>query len=163
MPPLITINILIPQIGIRIVKVRQSDPIAVLRSYVHRPHVDFVYDGQILNSECSFQSCQIGNDDSVVAVDPGHEKATYRWMKLTEELDDFSNSVQCAINPKCRGEFLRLRDIHRIKLESRPRTFRRMTKMLEKDVLSPIAGDTVVAEPPSEISCEPLPMMFRGD
>jgi hypothetical protein len=159
----ISINILIPRIGIRVVKVQRSDSVSILQSYLRIPQIGFIFNGQLLNSECAFELYNVQNHDSLVAVDSERERAAQRWIKLTDESDDFSNSVQCAINPKCRGEFLRLRDVHRMRLEAKPKTFRRITRMIDRDVFENRSGETTVPEPSAEISSDPLPMLFRGD
>jgi hypothetical protein len=159
----ISINILIPRIGIRVVRVKRSDSVSVLRSYLLIPQIDFIFNGQLLDSECAFEFYNVQNHDSLVAVDPEREKAAQRWIKLTDESDEFSNSIQCAIDPKCRGEFLRLRDVHTMRLEAKPKTFRRMTRMIDRDVFENRSGETTVPDPPTGISRDPLPMLFHND
>jgi hypothetical protein len=159
----LSINVLIPCTAVRVVKVSKSDLVSVLRSHLGMPSIDFIFNGQLLSSERTFDFYRVGNNESLVAVDPGRQKSHARWLKITEEQDDFSNSIQCAVDPKCRGEYLRLRDLRRMRIESRPRAIRRTAGVADRDGFSAMPGETVVRGPTAEIPCEPLPMLFRED
>jgi hypothetical protein len=159
----LSINVVIPCTAVRVVKVSESDVVSVLRSRLGMANVDFIFNGQFLNPDHTFDFYRVQNNESLVAVEPGRQKSHVRWLKLTDEQDDFSNSVRCAIDHKCRGEYLRLRDLRRMRIESRPRAFRHITAVTNRDGFATMPPETVVRGPPTEVSREPLPMLFRED
>jgi hypothetical protein len=157
----LSLNILLPQRGIQVVAVYASDPISILSAYVRLSKCDFVFGGQLLNSAESFDFYHIGNRDSLVAV--RSEASPARWLKVTEQSDDFTASMQCAVNPKARSEFLRLQDLRRMRMEARPRTMRRLKQALNSARLEGIRCETVVPDRPADVSRDPLPELWEKD
>jgi hypothetical protein len=71
--------------------------------------------------------------------------------------------VRSATNAQSRVEFLRLHDVHRMRLESRPRSFRHICRNrigTAADAPASPVGGSVVNERPSDISTAPLPVLW---
>jgi hypothetical protein len=155
----LSLNILLPQRGIQVVAVHASDPISIIAASVRLSKCEFVFGGQLLNATQSFEFYHIGNRDSLVAV--RSEASPARWLKVTEQSDDFTESMQCAVNPKARTEFLRLQDLRRMRMEARPKTIRRLKQTLNSGGLDGIRSETVVPDRPTDVSRDPLPELWE--
>jgi hypothetical protein len=155
----LSLNILLPQRGIQVVVVHPSDPISILCDNVRLSNCDFVFGGQLLSAAHSFEFYHMCNRDSLVAV--RSESSLVRWLKVTEQSDDFTALMQCAVNPKARIEFLKLQDLRRMRMESRPRTMRRLKQTLSSRGLEGIRTETVVPDRPTDVSRDPLPELWE--
>jgi hypothetical protein len=163
----VAIHVLVPLVGIRVLAVNPSDRISVLDSVLGIPQLDLIFNGQLVNPAASFETYNIQQNDCLVAVQPCSDRGALarRWIKLTDESDEFATSVQCIINPTCRHELFRLRDIRRMRLEARPRTLKRLSAALDRSSrsLEVVPTETVVPKPPTAVSCEPLPELWRRE
>jgi hypothetical protein len=158
-PRSLSLNILLPQRGIQVVEVLASDPISILSKRVRLSKCEFVFRGQLLNATQSFEFYHIGNRDSLVAV--RSEASPARWLKVTEQSEDFTASMQCAVNPKARTEFLRLQDLRRMRIEGRPKAMRWLKQTLNSGELEGIRSETVVPDRPTDVSRDPLPELWE--
>jgi hypothetical protein len=91
--------------------------------------------------------------------------AAHRWIGLTEDCDSFAEKVSCIMNPRLFHEAARLRDVQLVRLENRPRSFRKFLTLncpgTKSFVRKCHPGQTVCASgPPAAPSSDPLPCQF---
>jgi hypothetical protein len=121
----ISINILIPRYRLKIFSVLPSTSIAELKTAL--PKAELIFNGQILNDAHTIAFYNIQQNASLVAIPTqAQPNDAAKWMKLTLDSDMFDDSIRSLLNHSSRKETLRLQDLRALKLESRPRSFRRM-------------------------------------
>jgi hypothetical protein len=117
-----------------------------------------VFNAQILDPQGTLEFYGIKNNDAIVFVPVNVEN---QWMRLTREVDAFSDTIHFAISKDSRADFLRLKDLHAIQLESRPRALRKfMANCIQANTRDVIRFATIIGEIPSELSCDPLPVCW---
>jgi hypothetical protein len=82
--------------------------------------------GQILSLTESFGFYQISDNDAIVAMpldSPGFGLA--RWLDVTRRPDSFNDWIRWLLEERTQHETARLRDLSVIRLERKPRQFRR--------------------------------------
>jgi hypothetical protein len=159
----ITVNVVLPGAGLLHVQVEPQQGISSLASRVRQDRrFDFVFKGQVLDQQWTFDDYNIQDNETLIAINQISGRARQRWMRLTDD-DDFQEIMRCATNAKSHIEFLRLHDVHRMRLESRPRTFRRICRTQignAADATECPVGSSVLNERPSELSTGPLPVLW---
>jgi hypothetical protein len=157
----IVVHIVVPRYGIVPLRVRRSDAIGSLAGRVKDAAADFVFRGQILDRRSTFDDCGVTDNDSIVILHGEQNRA--RWVRVTAEDDQFQEMVQFAASSAGRSEFLRVRDIHRMRIESNPTRYRRYIRGIlagNKDPADIFAPETVVPEPAAELCSDPLPQLW---
>jgi hypothetical protein len=157
----IVVHVIIPRYGIVPLRVCVSDSIGSLATRVRDANADFVFKGQLLDRRSTFDNCRIADKDSIVMLCGVQNRA--RWVKLTADDDGFQDMVQSAASAEGRSEFLRIRDIHLMRIESSPRRYRRFIRgqlAENRDAVDIFAPHTVVPEPAAELCSEPLPQLW---
>jgi hypothetical protein len=158
----ISINVIIPRVGIRGCCVSSSMTIASLASHCSRRDYHFIFNGELLDGSRTLDFYSITNHDAIVAVPANGPRATAdHWMRATRDSDAFMETIQFATNRTSRADFLRLKDLRANRLECRPRAFRKMMAN-SAQATAPDVNQfaTVVDGPPSELPCGPLPVCW---
>jgi hypothetical protein len=126
--------------------------------------MDLIFNGQLLDDNCTLDFYNIQPNDSIVALpsSPAASAQVERWMRITRDADAFSDCVRSLINEKSRSEVLRLQDLRAMRLESRPRVYRRIcaaecnTSTMSTGTVHP----TVIPRKENEASNKPLPVYW---
>jgi hypothetical protein len=161
----IAVNVIVPRNGILRVTVSRTEEIAAVCSRFSIGGSELVFKGQLLDRRHTFDDCQINHNDSIVVVNaaseaPDRDSAKSRWLRVTRDDNELDSTIMFASNLETRREFLRLRDIHRRKIESSPRKFLHMCRTelgIPQEAVEPTRHDTVIPRPPSHVSTEQLP------
>jgi hypothetical protein len=157
----ISVNVLIPRNRVRVFSLLRSSNIALLKTAL--PNMDFIFNGQLLEDNCTLDFYNIQPNDSIVALpsNPGTGQVE-RWMRITRDADAFSDCVRSLVSKKSRSESLRLHDLRAMRIESRPRVYRRLCEA-ERNAPMLSSGKTcptVVPGREKEVSTAPLPMCW---
>jgi hypothetical protein len=157
----IEINLIFPGTGIKCVRVRRSDDLSVLYAALPRSNYDLVHRGQVIDRQCTFQCYKIQNGDSIVVLAQA-ARTRERWLNLTADDDDFHVMMRVAANVNSRSEFLRLRDAHRMRMESDPRRFRKICRRMPTltEGARGTSEETVIPEPAAEMRDDSLPALW---
>jgi hypothetical protein len=138
---------------------------------VNKEKVSFVFKGQVMNQRITFGEYGVGNQDSIIMINEMNSESSAgstmreRWARLTTADDEFNEMVKLAASLSSRSEFLRLRDLNRLRLETNPRKYRRIVSNLASDGVDRVSGhrsreQTVVPGPAVEPACDPLPQVW---
>jgi hypothetical protein len=157
----ITINILIPHYRLRVISVSRSATIGSLKKSLN--DFELIFNGELLNDSHTIEFCGIQPNDSIVAIPTEPEEVeTVRWMKITRDSDVFEEAVRSLASRTSRPESFRLQDLRTFKLESRPRSFRKLCQeWRNSECLAKV--ERTATQIPSEspaISEEPLPICW---
>ena len=105
------------------------------RAPCHRAHgapdsaVRFIFNGVQLLESNTFESYGIKDGDSIIALPADQTDSiitTHQWLNLTRDSDTFNDCMRWMLDPRTSGEASRLRDLHLMKMERRPKVFMRM-------------------------------------
>ena len=79
--------------------------------------------------------------------------STAQWLSVTRDNDTFNECMRWILNPNTAAEAARLRDMHLIKMEKKPKMMMKMIMQLENSILN----DAVVSNSiPLKIDYDPL-------
>jgi hypothetical protein len=158
---MIPIKICFPHHGVISINVPLS---AVVGSLNPRyPGRDFIFNGERLNSNNTFGFYGIQANDIVIGL-PNELPfgTTERWLAMTKDAESLLEKARLTATSAGRMEASRIRDIRALKLEMRPRRFRKcfqsILPMITGNALSNFT--TVIPDPPHEVSTQALPMML---
>lgn len=126
----VELKICTPHKPVRMVSARLSGEIKSLQClWPADSPKKFIFNGSELLENQTFESYGISDGDSIIAV-PADQKdtlfSTSQWLNLTRDNESFNDCMRWMLDPATSGEAARLRDLHLMKMERRPRVFMRM-------------------------------------
>jgi hypothetical protein len=86
------------------------------------------------------------------------------WISVTRDSDSFNDSLQWMLNPNTTGESARLRDLHFLNIERRPRVLLKMSATFAKEQSAAQSPALVMDySMPTRPSCQPLPVPWKTE
>jgi hypothetical protein len=158
----IQLFIVIPHGCIRTLSLCRSSTIESIAETLHGTNVWFVYNGELLNPKCTLEFYGIKTNDALVAVRSNeHNDMNHHWMRMTRDSETFLNSLRFCANQESRDNARRLHDLRTMRLETRPKAYRRhISKWAQIDAPHISAVPTILGEPAVEVACDPLPQCW---
>jgi hypothetical protein len=158
----IMLNVVVPCLGIRVISIVPSERVASLHAHFPRQRPEFIFRGQLLNPHETLSFYNIRDNDSLVLISQAAPSAfsKEKWMSATRESDEFDVSVRTAMNRDCRTELLRLRDLQLLRMECRPRTFRKVSNSVKQMHRCLHDGHKTVLPGEPTMRCDPLPFFW---
>lgn len=156
-----SVFVFVPNKYTKRITVRKGDACGTLKNIFGHDNTTFLYKGQSLNFDSTFGDYNITNRDSIIALDSGCESTEIsKWMSLSRDADDLNDALRKVMSQSSRGEFLRKMDMSSMRLELKPRAFRRLvTRCMNREESGKVTEHvTVMAPTPSTIRTEPLPL-----
>jgi hypothetical protein len=156
----ITVNVLMPGARRKVTTVHPSSPVGVLKGIA--PNTDLVFQGQILIDSQTFSFYGIQADDLLVALRRPREIRSAGWKGFVPDEDFFGDATSHLTHRSAQAELLRLQDAHAIRMETRPRWFRRLCRDMELNGRPPPSGKiaTQIPREATAISSAPLPICW---
>ena len=157
----IQITVFTPGKTVRKILVNQFSKIGYLSHLFENKKVSFIYKGQMLCNDMTFNFYKIKNNDSLVCVFQTEKKIEH-WQNLSKR-NDFNKiaSMEAA------QEYTKTLDLRLNKMDYHPRKYRNFCKRfmnnLENKKTTPIKHDTVIplSEDIQAPSSEPLPIFWK--
>jgi hypothetical protein len=152
----IIVSIVTPGAPLKITAVYPSTPVSVLNAVV--PNSDLFFQGQTLIETRSFSFYGIRANDMIVAIRRTRRTNHAAWI----EEHYFGDIARHFINRSLYAESLRLHDTHAIRMETRPKWFRRLCREVELNGGPPPNGQFATQIPPeaTAVSSAPLPICW---
>jgi len=125
----LNINLLIPNVGI--MPKNNLDTEWCVGSLIDKNFYDFIYEGQVLDPSQKFSFYNIADGASIVAVKRNFNESENRWVRITRDCEEFNDSIRLQLGDDPR-EVYRLRDLQKIKRESKPKVFKKMMLEMQK-------------------------------
>lgn len=147
----------------RIYVKEDSTPI-VINNYFKDFDVNLLFNGAPLDGKLSFKFYGIKNDDIIVVIPKNANKKMLSgyWMSLSHDDASFREDVSNLINPKISQEAGKINELRLLKLESKPKAYRKFLREIHDDTLMPLHPmKTVVPDKSSTPSIEPLPCFWN--
>jgi hypothetical protein len=151
-----------PHQSVRLISARLSGQIRALQSLWPSAPKRFIFNGLELLEAMTFDFYGIRNGDSIIAL-PLDQHSVYRttqWLAMSRDTESFNESLKWMLDPRTSAEAARLRDLHLVKVEHRPKMFLKMCATFEADdgEENRASRGTVLGLPPEAPSCEALPV-----
>jgi hypothetical protein len=124
------LKICCPHQPVRFISACLSGDIGALQSLWPGAPKRFIFNGSELSEAMTFEFYGIHNGDSIIALPlDGRDSvyATAHWLHLTRDSENFNEALRYMLDPATAGEAARLRDVHLMRLERRPRAFARFS------------------------------------
>jgi hypothetical protein len=141
----------------------RSARVSRLGAFFPNQEINFVYEGEILNSEQTLGDYAISDGSLIVAI-PGPDQrsdAAQTWVRLTRTDNQVAQLAALCAQRNVREEYGRLRDLAIKKMEWKPRKYRRFARRDQSQTefasSRQTTESTVIPESPDEMSTEPLP------
>lgn len=136
---MIEICLCIPNHFLKRVSVSSKQPISLLNSLFPNEEKVYIYKGQVLSTNKTFEQYDFGSFEHVVALtsstidengvfsessfnfkrSPDFDYDKYKWIQMTKDAENFAEKVSAAASRISSREFARLRDLRLIKLEQK--------------------------------------------
>ncbi|KAH0789377.1 hypothetical protein GPJ56_006711 [Histomonas meleagridis] len=146
------------------VSIYPTSAIANLKRLAPYDSVAFLYNGQYLIETFSFEFYGIKPRDVLVIVQSNQSGDFSKWLNLTRDTDTFSDRISSIINQKTSREAARIRDFQLIRMERKPRAFRKLcsAKMsrIGESAKSQQSTTNISYERPTMPSTEALPSFW---
>ena len=146
------------------VSVLPASTIADLKRLTPYESATFLYNGQLLLENLSFEFYGIKPRDVLVIIQSNQPSDSSRWLSLTRDTDSFTDRISSIINQKTSREAARLRDFQLVRMERKPRTFRKLcfAKMSRIGETTQCHNTTtsISFETPDMPSTDPLPSFW---
>jgi hypothetical protein len=157
------LKICCPHQPVRFISARLSGEIRALQSLWPGAPKRFIFNGSELSEAMTFEFYGIHDGDSIIAlpIDGGDSVyATTHWLNLTRDSENFNEALRYMLDPATAGEAARLRDLHLMRLERRPRSFVRFFSPAGIGERERPRSDssTVLGLPPKSPSVDALPI-----
>ena len=121
------ILVYVPGCCVARININLKSKISELRFFVpSQSSITFLFNGQILLENFSFEFYGIKPLDIVVIVQQSQQDDSTKWISLTKDNDSFTDRISSIINQKTSREAARLRDFQLIRMERKPKTFRKL-------------------------------------
>jgi hypothetical protein len=152
-----------PRQPVRLISARLSGQISALQSLWPSSPKRFIYNGVELADAMTFAFYGIRDGDSIIALPAGGDSLhhTSQWIAPTRDADAFNDALHWMLDPATAAESARLRDIHLLKLEMRPRAFRKMNIADDEEKDPKAAADVATCQPALAPTTRPLPVPWN--
>jgi hypothetical protein len=149
-----------PRQPVRLISARLSGQISALQCLWPSSPKRFIYNGLELIDAMTFAFYGIRDGDSIIALPAGNDSLhhTSQWIALTRDADAFNDVLHWMLDPATAAESARLRDIHLLKLEMRPRAFRKLNVAEDDEKDGKAAPDVAAHRPAPAPTTQPLPV-----
>jgi hypothetical protein len=149
------------------VHVQRDSPVSELHGLFPSEALSFIANGVSLCDQNTFDFYSIRDRDVVVALPAGSDVALVRkWSLVTDDSDTFAEKIGYLINHETSREVGRLRDFQMMRVERRPRSFRKLVSAYQNShgrvASSPQASFTVPSAPVTP-NVDPLPTFWRTE
>jgi hypothetical protein len=157
------LNIVIPMCCVTSLAVSGSALVGSIRGRF--PGRCFIYKGEHLEENRAFSSYGMQSTEPIVAVACDWPRSVAQhWAEITRNSDGFYDTIRGVMNRATRLEALRMHDVRALRLETRPRHYRRYVNSsspLKAADLSKLGQSaTVIPRPAERPSIEPLPFAW---
>jgi hypothetical protein len=157
------LNVVLPHICVTPVSLSGQSLVRIIQDRF--PGRIFIYRGQVLDVNRPFSFYGMQPKDSVVAIASDSERTRLeQWLSTTSDFDTFGDMIHSLMEQTSRRETQRIQDIRAMRLECRPRQYRRfMASFLPSiDVSSSSkkGKPTIIPDAPLDLSCDPLPPCY---
>ena len=155
-----------PHQPVRLISAKLTGQIKSLQRLWPNSQRKFIFNGSELTPEMTFDYYGIKSGDSIIALPVDRQDnytTTSRWITLTRDNENFSESIKSMIHPRTAREASRLKDLHLMKIERKPKLFMKLcAPFLEKDANSEIESTTLLLpeQQASEPSATALPVFW---
>lgn len=163
----ISIRVCFPGMRICTVSVKTSQRIKTLLNLFQNNDLVFIANGTVLDLENTFDYYQISDYDNIVSLRNSDSISSLRrhhlWCETTKDEVPFNETIRTSLNPQMANEISRIRDIHLLQIEKRPRFFNRMCQAVKSRAeIETSFSDSLFIEYDQleEPACEPLPIMW---
>jgi hypothetical protein len=160
------LRVVSPNQPVRFVSARLSGQIHALQSLWPNSPKRFIYHGLELEESMTFHDYGLRDGDSIIAL--SHEgpcvfEKVNLWLGLTRDRETFNDCMGWLLNPNTAGEAARLRDLHFIRMERRPRVFMNMCTPYLQQEIEKRSGlpFTIEYRSPRSPSTEALPILWN--
>ena len=153
---------------VRMISAKLSGQISSLQSLWPENPKKFIYNGIELHEKMTFDFYGIRNGDSIIALPQDQNQNIFyksQWINLTKDSDSFKESMNWIINPNTASEASRLRDLHMMKMENRPRGFNGLCTILSNNEQTKTKEIELKIKyvTPQKPSTKPLPILWETD
>jgi hypothetical protein len=146
----------------RQIRVHPSTTIQEIKTYLPNPNCDILLGGCILHEQSSLESYSISNGAMLIAIATGAVHAQERWARMSSDQSAFEERMALLLNPKIAPEKARLRDLLLARLGQKPGVIAKLWAYYkEGEGCFKADAKTVVGDPPSGPSCDPLPVPWN--
>lgn len=135
----IEICLCIPNHFLKRISVNSKQPVSWLNNLFPNEEKVYIYKGQVLSQNKTFEQYDFGSFEHVVALtscsaddessfsvstfhynrSPDFDFDKYRWIQMTKDAENFAEKVSAAASRISSREFARLRDLRLMKMEQR--------------------------------------------
>ncbi|OHS93204.1 hypothetical protein TRFO_12037 [Tritrichomonas foetus] len=163
---MLSLRLLYPGHYLAQIEVIANAKISNLRNIVDDPEVYFYFNGCFLHESKPFNFYNMNEKDTIIVVP--HADSIMPIGKFLELISDkgCQEALEQKYTPLFCKEVSKLRDLEMVRLEIKPRLFRKVTAKIVKSGVIPqnihqtFAKDTVINEPADMPNTEPLPVFF---
>jgi hypothetical protein len=143
-------------------------PVSELHRFFPAESLSFISNGIQLSDTFTFDFYRLHDKDVIVALPRGAPSADLqRWCVATDDSEAFTDQVGFLVGTGTSREVARLRDYQMIRVEKRPRTFRRFASACrnagQTRTSSAAPCSLTVVDRPEEPSADPLPILWRTE
>lgn len=154
-----------PHQPVRLISAKLTGQIKSLQMLWPSSPKKFVFNGSILNSDMTFDFYGIKNGDTIIALSNDLQEnyaMTSRWITLTRDSENLSDSIKSMIHPRTAREASRLKDLHLMKIERKPKLFIKLcAPFLEEETESKVDQSTLfLPDQATEPSTSALPVFW---
>jgi hypothetical protein len=157
-----------PYQPVRLISARLSGQIGALQTLWPSAPKRFIFNGLELLNGMTFDFYGIQDGDSIVALPLDHGESIYgtsSWLNATRDAEAFNEALKWMLDPVTSNEAARLRDLHLMRLERRPKGLIKMYSPLlarEQSERSPAIAARIPCAPALAPSTEPLPELWAA-
>lgn len=155
-----------PHQPVRVISARLSGLVNALQILWPENPKKFIYNGMQLLESKTFSYYGISDGDSIIALpkeDFDNEFKATQWLNLTRDNESFNESMKWMLHPHTANEAARLRDIHLIKMEDKPKVYMKMKMPFEngkENNCSICTNPLIIVDSPESPSEEALPILW---
>jgi hypothetical protein len=138
-----------------------------LHRLVPTDEVTFICNGVVLAKGCTFGFYGLREKDIVVCLPVAADSGDVcKWISLTRDSEAFNDRVSAIINPGTSREAARLRDFQFMRMERKPRAFRKLADNIQRragnHTVEKRSSPTLFLSGPDFPSVDPLPVFWPG-
>jgi hypothetical protein len=162
----VELKVCLPHQPVRLISARLTGPVGALQTLWPEAPKRFIFNGLELLHGMTFDFYGIRDGDSIVALPLGHGESIYgtsSWLNATRDIEAFNEALKWMFDPATSDEAARLRDLHLMRLERRPKGLVKMYSSLlarEESNRSPPIALRISYAPALAPSTEPLPELW---
>ena len=132
----ISLYLCVPNKYTRRICIRKNQKISILKKRFPNDPKKFIYNGQYLGNEFTFDFYGMNDHDIIVAVPDNCEfnLSNNNWIHASRDSDEIADRISFSLNSKTRPEASRLQDLRFTTVERKPRLYRRMCSAVNKAI-----------------------------